>query len=275
MTKPVDYDAIAGDYDRRYDRNDYDGVRREVAAFVGATPERSVLEVGCGTGHWLREVVQAGGRIVGVDRSWNMLERAIAREPGALLVQGRAETLPFSPGSFECVLCINALHHFSDVDVFVAEVRRVLQPGGGILVVGLDPHAGDDRWWIYDAFPAALEADRQRYPATHVIRHALVAAGFRECATRVAQHMPAAVPFRTARALGMLDRSSTSQLMVIDDEAYERGIAGLQEAQASLGDADLLLHADLRLYATTGWLLPVSRENEGVAEVGHGLCGPR
>jgi ubiquinone/menaquinone biosynthesis C-methylase UbiE len=254
MTKAVDYDAIARDYDRRYERNYYEGVQRTVMEFVGPGSDRAVVEVGCGTGHWLHGLRAAGVRVIGVDRAWNMLRRALSSVPGAPLAQGRAETLPFAARSLDRVFCINALHHFADARAFLAEARRVLRFGGGVLIVGLDPHAGPDRWWIYDAFPSALEADRQRYPATATLRRELAAAGFEGCATRVAQHVPANVPFRTARSRGMLDRSSTSQLMVIDDAAYERGIAGLEAAQEALGEADLMLRADLRLYATTGWL---------------------
>jgi SAM-dependent methyltransferase len=200
-------------------------------------------------------VLQATGvRAVGLDPAWNMLERAQRSTAGVPLVQGRAESLPYATSSLDRVFCINALHHFTDARAFFGEARRVLRPGGGVLTVGLDPHVGDDRWWIYEAFPSALDADLRRYPATARIRRELAAAGFDDCATRVAQHLPARVPFRKARALGMLDRSSTSQLMVIDDDAYERGIAGLEAAQAALGDADLMLSADLRLYATTGWI---------------------
>ena len=254
MTKAVDYDAIARDYDRRYERNDYQGVQRTVMEFVGPGSDRAVLEVGCGTGHWLHVLRAAGVRVMGLDRAWNMLQRALSNVPGAPLAQGRAETLPFAARSLDRVFCINALHHFTDARAFLAEARRVLRPDGGVLIVGLDPHAGPDRWWIYDVFPTALEADRQRYPATPTIRRELAASGFDSCATRVAQHLPAKEPFRRARARGMLDRSSTSQLMVIDDEAYERGIAGMEAAQEALGEADLMLCADLRLYATTAWL---------------------
>ena len=95
---------------------------------------------------------------------------SVALQHGTLLVRGTAERLPWADASFDRVFCVNALHHFFDARAFVTECRRVLRAGGGLLTIGLDPHTGLDRWWVYDFFPAALEADRQRYASTASIR---------------------------------------------------------------------------------------------------------
>jgi ubiquinone/menaquinone biosynthesis C-methylase UbiE len=50
----VDYDTIASAYNQRYLVNDYSGVEREVIAFAAQVGDARVLDVGCGTGHWLR-----------------------------------------------------------------------------------------------------------------------------------------------------------------------------------------------------------------------------
>jgi hypothetical protein len=128
---------------------------------------------------------------------------------------------------------------------FMLEARRVLRPGGAILTIGLDPHTRLDQWWIYDYFPATLDADRARYLPAAVIRERLEAVGFAAAATEVAQHIRTAMPFAVASARGLIDRRSTSQLMVISDAEYEEG---LQRLRAEHPD----LKADLRLYATVG-----------------------
>jgi ubiquinone/menaquinone biosynthesis C-methylase UbiE len=155
--------------------------------------------------------------------------------------------LPWCDARFDRVFCVNALHHFEARFAFMSECRRVLRPGGGLLTIGLDPHCGDDRWWVYDFFPAALEADRLRYLSTPMIRAALTAAGFREPATEIAQRIPAELSFEAARAQGFVDRRSTSQLMVISDDEYELGSRRLYAEQP-------VLRADLRLWATTAWV---------------------
>jgi ubiquinone/menaquinone biosynthesis C-methylase UbiE len=75
----VNYDSIAATYERRYLENDYSGVERALTAFVGSELAGRVLEVGCGTGHWLRLLGENGIRVAGVDVSGSMLAYAPRR----------------------------------------------------------------------------------------------------------------------------------------------------------------------------------------------------
>lgn len=258
MTKPtrVDYDSVASDYSSRYRRNNYSGVTAAVAEFFAndPVPNRFVaLEAGCGTGFWLQAVQQLAARVVGMDLSSGMLHVAQTAAPTALLARARAEALPFQSDSFARIFCINALHHFSDPAMFFLEARRVAQADGAVLTVGLDPHTGQDRWWVYDYFPEALIADRMRYLPAHAIRELMAAVGFERCETRELQHLPRQLSIDEAERDGFLARTSTSQLMVISDEEYRSGIARIRGDAAEHGDS-FLLRADLRLYGTTGWL---------------------
>ena len=242
--RPVDYDGIASEFDRRYTRNQYEGTQSALIQFLGGG-RPATLEVGCGTGHWLALIAPRLETTIGLDPSWNMLERAKQAAPQALLVRATAERIPFAAGSFERLFAINAFHHFTDHVAFVAECRRVLRPGGSFMTIGLDPSTGLDRWWVYDFFPAALAADRQRYPTTKRIREMLTAAGFVDAHTSIAQHMPTERTFEDAERLGLMERSSTSQLLVISDDDFASGMRRLRNERPTL-------RADLRLYATVG-----------------------
>jgi SAM-dependent methyltransferase len=251
MAMRVDYDALAGDYSSRYRRNDYSGVTAALAEFCATDlvgHRMLIVEVGCGTGHWLDAI---GTNVVGIDPSPAMLQAARAAAPAARLVRAQAEAIPFHSNTFDRMFCINALHHFTDPAAFFVEARRVLRPGGAVLTVGLDPHTGHDRWWIYDYFPDALVADRMRYLPASAIRAMMASAGFERCETREVQHLPRTLQLAEAESGGFLARTSASQLLVIGDEAYERGIARIRAA----GDRspDVVLRSDLRLYGTTAW----------------------
>jgi ubiquinone/menaquinone biosynthesis C-methylase UbiE len=253
MSKRVDYDSIAAQYGNRYEQTDYAGVKQALATFVAKRSGAcQVLEAGCGTGHWVQFLHDAGVGAVGLDPSRGMLHVARTRLPNGSLVRAWAEALPFRRGSFDRIVCIHALHHFVDPAGFFHEARRVLCAGGGLLTVGLDPHTGQDRWWIYGYFPEALVEDRRRYPPTKAIRELMEAAGFRDCETRVIQHLSGRITVSEAVRRGFLDRTSTSQLMVISEAAYN---AGLDRVHAANADAlgENCLHTDLRLYGTIGW----------------------
>jgi ubiquinone/menaquinone biosynthesis C-methylase UbiE len=250
----VDYDLIANTYDRRYQENDYSGVEAALIAFVGEQFDQRVLEVGCGTGHWLRSFGGGGIRVTGLDASARMLAYARTQAPRATLAQGSAECLPWASESFDRVFCINAFHHFHDKVAFLTEAVRVLRPGGLMMTVGLDPHAGVDQWYIYDYFDNVLEIDRRRYPASSQIREWMRSAGFAGCVTREIQHLPIRLAARAALEQGRLDKSMTSQLSVLTDEQYRQGIDRVREAveSAEVRGESLYLSADLRLYATFG-----------------------
>ena len=246
--QPVNYDVVASAYDRRYERNQYDGVRDVLHRFVAGAQSGVVVEIGCGTGHWLADLSSRGfSRLFGVDRSWRMLELARVSAPNARLIRGVANPLPWIDQSVDRLFCVNALHHFAEQQAFLRECRRVLRPGGGLLTVGLDPHTGDDRWWVYDYFPTALSADRLRYPSTASLREWLGRVGFEHPATEVAETFSAEMPFGLAWQQGLVDRRATSQLMVISDSDYENGVARLMIEQP-------VLRSNVRLYATTAWV---------------------
>ena len=87
------------------------------------------LDLGCGTGRSL-PLFPAASRVVGLDPALDALRRARSRAPGARLVCGSAEALPFRSGAFETVVSGFVLCSVPDATQAVAEVRRVLRADG-------------------------------------------------------------------------------------------------------------------------------------------------
>ena len=90
-----------------------------------------------------------------------------------------------------------------------------------------------------------------RYPSAQAIRGLLGDAGLEPRPTVEAQHLSSEVPVDVAAEQGLLERTSTSQLMVISDDEYQAGIARLQTDRRGSGRAPVL-KTDVRLYATIG-----------------------
>ena len=110
--------------------------RRQALIRAGLTQGMQILDVGIGTGLLAREalvLIGPDGRLIGVDPSPGMMGQA--QLPGVSLLQGRAEALPQPNASADFVSLGYALRHIGDVDAAMREFRRVLRPGGRVLLL--------------------------------------------------------------------------------------------------------------------------------------------
>jgi ubiquinone/menaquinone biosynthesis C-methylase UbiE len=129
------FDRWASRYDRSLTQSLLFGpVQRSVASVLaGRLPaSASVLDVGCGTGRLLDRLgsVQPSWSLFGLDRSAGMASAARHQRPALPFVQATAEALPYPGQSFDGVVTTLSFHHWSDKPGALAEVFRVLRPGG-------------------------------------------------------------------------------------------------------------------------------------------------
>ena len=110
-----------------------------IVALAGATPQTSVLDVATGGGHTALALARVAGHVTATDLTPAMLAAAEAHLRGAGITNATfrvadAQALPFADGSFDIVTCRIAPHHFPRPDAFAREARRVLRPGGRLLL---------------------------------------------------------------------------------------------------------------------------------------------
>jgi SAM-dependent methyltransferase len=96
---------------------------------------RRILDVGCGEGQVSRLAAQLPtvDQVIGVDPTWAQIKEARRRNGGILWGRCDAASLPFVRGSFDAVIACLVFEHIEDVDSAIAEVGRVLAPGGRFL----------------------------------------------------------------------------------------------------------------------------------------------
>ncbi len=99
-----------------------------------------VLDVGCGTGVFTRDLLAAGSRVTGCELSFPMLRRAAEKAAGAAFhpVLGDMRRLPFANGSFDRTISVTAIEFLDDAREAVAEFFRVTRPGGLVFVASLN-----------------------------------------------------------------------------------------------------------------------------------------
>jgi ubiquinone/menaquinone biosynthesis C-methylase UbiE len=113
-------------------------IQRVALERLRLVPGQRVLDLGCGPGDGCSALNARGAVAIGLDYSDGML-RSAQRDPrnAGRLTRGDAGRLPFPDGAFDKLVCTNSFHHYPDHARALREMRRVLKPGG--LMVLVDP----------------------------------------------------------------------------------------------------------------------------------------
>jgi SAM-dependent methyltransferase len=137
---------------------------RTMMRWLGDLRGLRLLDVGGGDGFWAAQAQRRGALAFSVDLDPGRTERGrrFTRKP--FLLRGDALRLPFADGSFDAVMSVSSLEHFDSGADAIAEMSRVLRPGGS-LVLSADSLAGSQRW------PHLAAAHERRYRVIHPFDH--------------------------------------------------------------------------------------------------------
>ena len=217
----LDFDGRVEEFVRH--RRVHPEVLRQLLNIGLLGPETWALDVGCGTGNDAAALSEATGcRMSGIDPSAQMLDYARSVAPWESLTQGIAELLPFADASFDLVMSTDVIHHVRDRDAYFHEAARVLRRGGHIVTV-TDSH--DDiplRQPLSSHFPETVSIELRRYPPVPKLLAEMSRAGFVESHVVEATHAYELIDIRAYR------ERAFSSLLLIDDDAFGRGVARLE-----------------------------------------------
>jgi demethylmenaquinone methyltransferase/2-methoxy-6-polyprenyl-1,4-benzoquinol methylase len=197
------FDRIAPVYDamNRVMTAGLDRRWRRLAAGEVVWPGDRVLDSCCGTGDLALEAERRGGRVVGLDFSERMLERARRKSGTIEWVRGDALALPFADDEFDAVTVGFGVRNLADLEGGLREARRVLRPGGRIAVLEITRPRGllrpFFRLWFDVLVPLAgrvlpggsaytyLPASVRRFPGPEDLAALFVRAGFEQVRFRL------------------------------------------------------------------------------------------
>ena len=107
---------------------------------------RTALDIGCGEGRFCRMLAAEGIATTGIDPTLRLLDAARTRDPQGNYLQARAEALPFADASFDLAVSYLTLIDIDDYAAAIAEMARVLRPGGSLLIANLNSFSTAGDW---------------------------------------------------------------------------------------------------------------------------------
>ncbi len=182
-------------------------LERELLTVLATHVTGRIADLGCGPGHATHYLHEQGCDVVGVDLSLGMLAEAHRRQPDLLFIQGDLRALPFPAGTFAGAVAFYTLIHLDPIDLpaVLREIRRILVPGG-YLLVGF--HQGNEtvhrtQWW-----DQTVDLDFHQFPLP-TMRQWLADADY--TLVRVAERAPLPeIEFATQRAYVLARTPSTT-----------------------------------------------------------------
>ena len=172
----------AAEFDDRYrvlNRDIYDSTftygRSKIEALIDRTladlsPGARVLDAGCGTGFTVGRLRGQGFEVVGVEPADEMRRRAQAANPGATIVEGDIEALPFPDASFDALISIEVVRYLADPSRALTECARVLRPGGVAFITAAP------RWSLNGYALVNLVTSRVPVPTFTHVKHSFMSA---------------------------------------------------------------------------------------------------
>ena len=140
------FSSAAGQWDRL--RVELFGQRADLIGLLGLIDETwTVGDLGCGTGQLSESLAPFVNKVIAIDDSAAMLgaaRRRLASMNNVEVKTGGLESLPLEDGSLDAALLFLVLHYVPEPETAIREARRVLKPGGRLLIVDMMPHDRED-----------------------------------------------------------------------------------------------------------------------------------
>jgi ubiquinone/menaquinone biosynthesis C-methylase UbiE len=230
----VDYDQLAAayDHDRAVPLEALEPWRTALAAYLPPASGRPVLDLGAGTGLYAAAIAQwFDTAVLALEPSGGMRNQARTTRAHRRVayVGGRGEQVPLRDGCCDSAWLSTVLHHLSDPAGCAGELRRVVRPGGWVLIRQAFPDRPEPGTRLFTYWPGA-RAILARAPTLQATRATFAAAGFTfHRLEQISDQSSASLKEAHARARVRAD----SLLRLLPDAEFKRGLEALERAAAA------------------------------------------
>lgn len=245
----TDYERMAATYDsgRELPLQWLDTWRVVLSEYL-ASPSLPVLDLGSGTGLFSEALATwFDAEVVAVEPSEAMRHEAARKRPHPRIayVGGQAEHIPLKGRSCDSAWLSTVIHHIRDLRACAHELRRVLRPGGPVIIRNSFSGRCDGITWLR-FFPAARRLAEARWPTVEATVAALGDAGFE---VELVESIPEVKADDLGAYCERIRTRTNSTLALISDEEFDKGISSLEKAAAQeAGPAPVVDQRDLLLF---------------------------
>lgn len=215
-------DAVAFEATRHLTDDGLSAWQEAVTRHLDPHAGMRILDLGSGTGMWARAFIDWYGiEVTAVEPSEAMRARSMYQP----VVPGDAERIPLDDGSIDAAWISTVIHHVPDLNRAARELRRVVRPGGPVLI--RSAFAGRHQAiTLFRYFPEAIRV-LDTYPSVADVEEAFTTAGF---VTVGFEQVPQASAASLREAATALRREAHTPLQLIGDDEYAAGLARLRKA---------------------------------------------
>jgi len=170
------YNKIGEGYNATRKADPY--IAKRLYTLLSTKPGGLYLDIGCGTGNYLKALSDMGLNLYGVDPSEIMLNEARSKDINAVLMHANAESIPLPDAFFDGAVAILTIHHWTDILKGLQEVNRVLKKGSKLVFFSYTPEQMRG-YWLYHYFPRMIERSLQTIPDAVTMEKLLHDSGFK------------------------------------------------------------------------------------------------
>ena len=163
------YNSIGKGYDTT--RQSDPRIVATIVELLNLAPGKTIADIGAGTGNYSNAIAAKGYKIVAIEPSAVMQAQALSH-PDVRWLTASAENITLPNNSVDAAIVVLAMHHFSNLDMAIAEINRIVD-GGNIVIFAFEQDKISD-FWLTDYFPYFIQDTSQTFPATKIIAEKLV-----------------------------------------------------------------------------------------------------